>query len=153
MRGAEPADAIDVAAVLALHGHELDGGQCAAVAALTGSAALMVVEGAAGAGKTTLLAAARDRLERQNHRLVVVTPTLKAAKAATHEVGARAGSAAWLVYQHGWRWDEASRWTRLLGRDPLTGRVYHGPGDEARSARVTSRWWTSRARQAPPAPS
>ena len=45
-------------------------------------------------------------LERQGHRLVVVTPTLKAAQVAAGEVGAAAGSAAWLVHQHGWRWDD-----------------------------------------------
>jgi exodeoxyribonuclease V alpha subunit len=44
----------------------LDQGQRAAVSALAGDVALVVVEGAAGAGKTTLLAAVWDRLaERQ----------------------------------------------------------------------------------------
>ncbi|HEY7815167.1 MAG TPA: AAA family ATPase, partial [Nakamurella sp.] len=90
----------------------LDAGQRAAVAALAGDGGLVVVEGAAGAGKTTLLAAARDQLDRQGRRLVVVTPTLKAAQAATAEVGARAGSAAWLAWQHGWRWDATGAWTR-----------------------------------------
>jgi exodeoxyribonuclease V alpha subunit len=134
VRGAEPADAANRAGALALNGHRLDPGQSEAVAALTGSAALVVIEGAAGAGKTTLLAAAHEQLERQAHRLVVVTPTLKAAKAATEETGARAGSAAWLVYQHGWRWDDTGRWTRLAPGevDPVTGRVYHGPDHSAR---------------------
>jgi exodeoxyribonuclease V alpha subunit len=90
----------------------LDAGQWAGVAALAGDARLVVVEGAAGAGKTTLLAAARDQLDRQGRRLVVVTPTLKAAQAATAEVGARAGSAAWLAWQHGWRWDATGAWSR-----------------------------------------
>jgi exodeoxyribonuclease V alpha subunit len=44
--------------------------------------------------------------------LLIVTPTLKAAQAAAAEVGTRAGSAAWLAYQHGWRWDDTGSWTR-----------------------------------------
>ena len=91
----------------------LDAGQRAAVAALTGDAALIVIEGAAGAGKTTTLAAVREQLSAQGRRMVVVTPTLKAAQAASVEVGARAGSAAWLAWQHGWRWDETGTWTRI----------------------------------------
>jgi conjugative relaxase-like TrwC/TraI family protein len=87
-------------------------GQAAAVAALAGNAALVVVEGAAGAGKTTTLAAVRNALAVQGQRLIVVTPTLKAAQAASAEIGTRAGSAAWLCYQHGWRWDETGTWTR-----------------------------------------
>ena len=87
--------------------------QRAAVAALAGDAQLVVVEGAAGAGKTTTLAAAREPLAAQDHRLLVVTPTLKAAQAASAELGTRAGSAAWLAWQHGWRWDDTGAWTRL----------------------------------------
>jgi len=44
--------------------------------------------------------------------MVVVTPTLKAAKVASRETGTRAFSAAWLAHQHGWRWDADGRWTR-----------------------------------------
>jgi exodeoxyribonuclease V alpha subunit len=69
----------------------LDPGQAAAVAFLAGDRRLMVVEGAAGAGKTTTLAAARDLLQRQGRRLMVVTPTLKAAQVARAEVGATPG--------------------------------------------------------------
>ena len=94
----------------------LDVGQRAAVAALAGDAQLVVVEGAAGAGKTTTLAATRDPLTAQHHRLVVVTPTLKAAQAASAELRAHAGSAAWLAWQHGWRWDDTGAWTRLRAR-------------------------------------
>jgi len=89
----------------------LDSGQRAAVAALAGDAALVVVQGAAGAGKTTTLAATHAALAGQGRRLVVVTPTLKAAQAARSEVGARAGSAAALAWQQGWRWDETGTWT------------------------------------------
>jgi hypothetical protein len=67
---------------------------------------LLVIEGAAGAGKTTTLAAARDLLDRQGHRLIVVTPTLKAARVAEQQVGADAFSTAWLIHQHGFRWDD-----------------------------------------------
>ena len=74
----------------------------------------MVMEGAAGAGKTTTLAAARDVLRRQGRRLMVVTPTLKAAQVARAEVGAVTGSAASLVFAHGWRWNEHGEWTRLV---------------------------------------
>ncbi|GAB3355427.1 MobF family relaxase [Modestobacter lapidis] len=111
----------------------LDAGQAAAVAALAGDRPLVVVEGAAGAGKTTTLSAARDLLEAQHRRLVVVTPTRKAAKVAACEVGTAAGSAASLAFQHGWRWNDEGRWTRLTAGqvDPATGRVYAGPNEAA----------------------
>ena len=109
------------------HAHidALDTGQRAAVAALTGEAHLVVLEGAAGVGKTNTLASARDALATQGSRLVVVTPTLKAAQAASDQIGAHAGSAAWLAFQHGWRWDSDrpldSTWSRR-------GRPSDGPG-------------------------
>ncbi|SOC46931.1 conjugative relaxase domain-containing protein, TrwC/TraI family [Blastococcus aggregatus] len=110
-------------------GARLDAGQSAAVAALSGDRPLAVVEGAAGAGKTTTLAATRALLHDQGRGMVVVTPTLKAAKVAAAEVGAAAGSAASLAYQHGWRWNADGAWTRLAtgDTDPVTGRVYAGP--------------------------
>jgi exodeoxyribonuclease V alpha subunit len=112
----------------------LDAGQAAVVAALAGDRPLVVVEGAAGAGKTTTLAATRRLLERQGRRLMVVTPTLRAAKVARGEIGATAGSAAALVYAHGWRWNEHGEWTRLgVGElDPVTGRTYTSPHDRSR---------------------
>jgi conjugative relaxase-like TrwC/TraI family protein len=112
----------------------LDADQAAAVAALAGERPLVLVEGTAGAGKTTTLAATRRLLDGQGRRLVAVTPTLKAAQVARAEVGAAAGSAAWLAFQHGWRWNLDGAWTRLaVGQaDPLTGRVYTGPADGAR---------------------
>jgi exodeoxyribonuclease V alpha subunit len=114
----------------------LDTGQAAAAAALAGGGALIVVEGAAGAGKTTLLTAARDLLDAQGCRLMVVTPTLKGAKVAAAEVGAAAGSAAWLAFEHGWRWSDDGAWTRLApGQvDPVTGLRYAGPRQTARLA-------------------
>ena len=59
----------------------LDPAQRRVVAALAGEARLLVIEGAAGTGKTTTLAAARDAIAASGPRLVVVTPTLKAAQA------------------------------------------------------------------------
>jgi len=136
VRGADGGHDIDAAQVRpAAHtaGRDLDAGQSAAVAVLAGDRSLVVVEGAAGAGKTTTLAATRELLTGQGHALVVVTPTLKAAKAARVEVGARAGAAAWLAFQHGWRWDGNGTWTRLVpGQlDPVTGRGYEGPDERA----------------------
>ncbi|WP_093577529.1 MobF family relaxase [Geodermatophilus amargosae] len=112
----------------------LDAGQAAAAVALAGDRPLLVIEGAAGAGKTTLLVAARDLLKGQGRRLTVVTPTLKAAKVAAAEVGTATGSAAWLAFQHGWRWSTHGAWTRLAAgaTDPLTEAVYAGPAPAAR---------------------
>ncbi|MDP9115760.1 MAG: AAA family ATPase, partial [Actinomycetota bacterium] len=69
----------------------------------------------------------------QGHRMVVVTPTLKAAKVAAAQTGATASSAAWLAYQYGWRWQDTGTWTRLtVGQvDPHTGRSYPGVSDPA----------------------
>lgn len=119
---------------VATGGPRLDPGQAAAVAALAGPRALVVIEGAAGAGKTTTLAATRTLLAEQGRRLVVVTPTLKAAKVAAAEVGAIAGSAARLAFEYGWRWNDDGAWIRLpVGHtDPVTRRAYAGPADGAR---------------------
>jgi len=91
----------------------LDVAQRDAVAALAGTAEVLMVEDAAGAGKTTTLAATAQLLDGQGHRLCVVTPTLKAAQVAGRELGASATSAAWLVHQYGFRWDDDGRWTRV----------------------------------------
>ncbi len=89
----------------------LDAAQQHVVQTLAGDAGLLVIEGAAGTGKTTTLAAARAALDTQDRRLVVVTPTLKAAEAAAQQVGTDAYSAAWLIHQHGWSWDDDGHWT------------------------------------------
>ena len=93
-------------------GVRLDEAQQRTVAALAGTAPLVVIEGAAGAGKTTTLAAARTLLEMDDQQLVVVAPTLKAAQVAATELDTPAFSAAWLVHQHGYRWDDDGHWTR-----------------------------------------
>lgn len=114
-RAAEPARCFR------LHGRGLtrvDPTQAAVVGALAGDGQLVVVEGAAGAGKTTALRSAQSVLARQGHRLVVVTPTLKAAEVAAAETGADGHSAAWLIHQHGWRWDDEGHWTRRPDTTP-----------------------------------
>ncbi len=50
--------------------------------------------------------------------MVVVTPTLKAAEVAAVETGADGHSASWLLYHHGFRWDDDGHWTRVP--DPST---------------------------------
>ena len=91
----------------------LDDAQQQVVAALAGTARLVVVEGAAGAGKTTTLAGAAAVVETTGAAMVVVTPTLKAAQVAARELGTPATSAAWLIHQHGYRWDEDGHWDRI----------------------------------------
>jgi hypothetical protein len=108
-RAAQPAHRIRIAA----RGIDrVDPTQAAVVGALAGDGDLIVVEGAAGSGKTTALQATQAVLARQGRRLVVVTPTLKAAAVAATETGADGHSAAWLIHQHGWRWDDEGHWTR-----------------------------------------
>ena len=82
-----------------------------------------MIEGAAGAGKTTTLAAAGELLEMQDSRMVVVTPTLKAARVAEEQLGADAFTSAWLVHQHGFRWDDDGHWSR----DPVPREAVPAP--------------------------
>jgi conjugative relaxase-like TrwC/TraI family protein len=96
----------------------VDPTQAAVVGTLGGDGQLVVVEGAAGAGKTTALRSAHTVLARQRHRLLVVTPTLKAAQVAAAETGSDGHSAAWLIHQHGWRWDDEGHWARRPDATP-----------------------------------
>ena len=96
----------------------IDPTQAAVVGALAGDGQLVVVEGAAGAGKTTALRSAQAVLARQGHRLLVVTPTSKAAEVAAAETGAQGHSAAWLIHKHGWRWDDEGHWARRPDATP-----------------------------------
>jgi conjugative relaxase-like TrwC/TraI family protein len=85
---------------------------------------LTVVEGAAGSGKTIRLAAARAHVEARGGRMLVVTPTRKAAQVATHEIGAPARSVAWLLHRYGYRWDTDGNWTRVAP-SPTAPRLDH----------------------------
>jgi conjugative relaxase-like TrwC/TraI family protein len=109
----------------------LNAEQSVAARALATRAPLVVVEGAAGAGKTTMLAAARDLAAEDGTRFLVLAPTLRAANEAADAIGAQASSAHKLVHEHGFRWDDYGRWSRLeVGdTDPMTGATYKGPSD------------------------
>jgi hypothetical protein len=88
--------------------------QMRAVATLAGKHRLVVVEGAAGAGNTATLAGTRTVIAQTGYGMIVVTPTLKAAKVVATEIGSQAHSAAWLARQYGFSWDNDGRWTREL---------------------------------------
>ena len=102
--------------------------QAEVVGALAGDGRLVVVEGAAGAGKTTALRAVQQRMTARGRRMMVVTPTLKAAQVAAAETGAEGHSAAWLIHQHGWRWDADGHWSREPNPTP-SGAAQLGAGD------------------------
>jgi conjugative relaxase-like TrwC/TraI family protein len=101
----------------------LDGDQRAAVAHLTGTSLITIVEGAAGAGKTAMLAAARTVSLDQGHRMVVLTPTRKAAMVAEAQIGAASYPVAWLLYQHGFRWDDDGRWSQVAFEPEMAARL------------------------------
>jgi thymidine kinase len=118
--------------VVTAGGRELGAQQRQVVQAMAGTHQLVVVEGAAGAGKTTALLAAKTLLEQQGRTQVVVAPTLKAAKEAAQATGSQASSIHKLLHQHGWRWDDTGRWSRLAvgDVDPKTGNTFTGPSPE-----------------------
>ena len=92
------------------------------MAHLTGTGRITIVEGAAGAGKTAMLAAARIVSVDQGHRIVVLTPTRKAAMVAEGQLGAASYPVAWLLYQHGFRWDDDGRWSRVSSQPEVAAR-------------------------------
>lgn len=119
----------------------LNAQQAEAARALATSAPLVVVEGAAGSGKTTMLGAARDLAAADGRRLIVVAPTLRAAQEATAATGVQSSSAHKLAHEHGFRWGEDGRWSRLAvgDVDASTGAVFDGPDEGFRldpSARI-----------------
>ncbi|MEQ6901781.1 MobF family relaxase [Nocardioides sp. YIM 152588] len=111
----------------------LDDDQRRAAAHLAGTFRLLVIEGAAGAGKTATLTAARAALltrgstVERDRRMVVVTPTRKASAVAAADTGAAAHPVAWLLRQHGYRWDDTGHWHRLDAQPGPEGRLR--PGD------------------------
>ncbi len=128
-RAEQPATSAQVGTAVGRR-HHLDQTQRQVVAALGGTAQLLLIEGAAGAGKTTTLAAAYELLEMQHTRMVVVTPTLKAARVAEEQLGTFAFTSAWLVHQYGFRWDEDGRWSRdAVPREELSAPARLMPGD------------------------
>ena len=108
-------------------GGDLDEAQMRAVATLAGEHRLVVVEGAAGAGKTATLAGTASVVAQTGHKMIVVTPTLKAAHVVQAEAGVQAHSAAWLAHQYGFTWDEDGHWTR--GRSVMSDQARLGRGD------------------------
>ncbi len=123
---ADVAGAVAPAAVVTA-GNQLDVAQQHVAAHLAGGARLLLVEGAAGAGKTSTLAAAHRAMTLAGSgRMVVVTPTLKAASVAAEELGTQAFSAAWLTHQHGFRWDQDGRWSRVLATPEDRARLLRG---------------------------
>lgn len=108
--------------------------QSDAARALGGEAPLVVVEGAAGAGKTTMLKVAAELAESEGRRLLVVAPTLRAAREAGEAIGTDASSAHKLAHEHGFRRDAYGHWKRLnVGDlDWFTGQEYTGPSENFR---------------------
>lgn len=53
---------------------------------------------------------------------------MKAAEVAARETGAEGHSAAWLIHQHGWRWNDDGRWSRQPDPAPCDSAVLR-PGD------------------------
>jgi ATP-dependent exoDNAse (exonuclease V) alpha subunit len=104
----------------------LDIDQRAAVAELTGTGRITVVEGAAGAGKTAMLAAAKTVTLDQGNRMVVLTPTRKAAMVAEGQIGAASYPVAWLLYQHGFRWDDDGHWHQVASQPDVAARLRTG---------------------------
>jgi len=72
--------------------------------------------------------AAKQSLDAQVKDMVIVAPTRKAAMVAGAEVGTGASSLSKPAYDHGFRWDDQDRWTRLeVGETDPQGRAHRGP--------------------------
>lgn len=112
VRRSDPPDRVVIPDTIVTR-RRLDAGQRAVVAALIGDGKLVVAEGPAGAGKTSTLVTAESLLRHHSGaRLLVATPTLKAAQ-AVNETGVPAVSASWIVHEHGFRWDDDGHWDRV----------------------------------------
>ena len=99
------------------------------------------LEGAAGAGKTHMLNAVNDYCRENGKRLVIATPTQKAALVAGEEVGTGTGTLMRLLEAYGWRHDETDPehpWYRVAeGQSDHRGNTYRGVPDEYRLDRDT----------------
>ncbi len=107
-------------------GGDLDEAQMKAIAVLAGKHHLVVVEGAAGAGKTATLAGTQTIVDQTGRRMIVVTPTLKAAHAVATAAGVGAHSAAWLAHQYGFSWDDNGTWSREPSSPSADARLGRG---------------------------
>ncbi|MFC5728888.1 MULTISPECIES: MobF family relaxase [Nocardioides] len=96
------------------------------IAARAEAKSVTVIEGPAGAGKTARLAAIRNRAVAAGRRMVVVTPTLKAAQVAAGATGSASYSAHWLLHQHGFRWDADGRCTRVTASPAPAAQLRRG---------------------------
>jgi exodeoxyribonuclease V alpha subunit len=105
----------------------------ARIAGRADAGTITVVEGAAGSGKTRRLAAMHARIEARRGRMLVVSPTRKAAQVAAGEVGTDTDSVARLLHQHGYRWDSDGRsgWVAPAPGAPWLNRRAHLVIDEA----------------------
>lgn len=108
----------------------LDTGQRAAFETIAKGDPLTVVEGVAGAGKTHMLKAVKEHCDQTGGRLVLLTPTRKAAQVAAGETGATAETVMKLLEAYGWRHNEedaAHPWQRMrMGETDHRGNVYRG---------------------------
>lgn len=114
----------------------LDKGQREAVSMICKTDPLAVVEGAAGAGKTHMLKAVKAYCDEHDLRLMLTTPTRKAAQVAADEVNTQAETLMKLLEAYGWRHDETDPrqpWKRLnIGDVDHRGNTYRGVPDEWR---------------------
>lgn len=114
----------------------LDAGQREAVSMICKTDPLTVVEGAAGAGKTHMLKAVKAYCDGHDLRLMLTTPTRKAAQVAANEVNTQAETLMKLLEAYGWRHDETDPhqpWKRLnAGETDHRGNTYRGVPDEWR---------------------
>ena len=132
VRGVERSGNLDLGGLA--DAYSLDRGQRDAVETICKGDPLAVVEGAAGAGKTHMLKAVKRFCDVAGRRLVITTPSRKAAEVAASEVGTDACTVMKLLEAYGYRHDDRSgEWSRVpVGVRDFRGNTYHGVPDEYR---------------------